>query len=45
MHDANVMRLYGTRLIICEKNVGRLKYAFNALQVRQAFVLTVLSYV
>jgi hypothetical protein len=35
------MRLYGTRLIICEKNVGRLKYAFNALQVRQVFVLTV----
>jgi len=28
------MRLYGTRLLICEKNVGRLKYAFNQLQVQ-----------
>lgn len=34
VHDANVMRLHGTRLLICEKNVGRLKYAFNALQLQ-----------
>ena len=34
VRDANVMRLYGTRLLICEKNVGRLKYAFNQLQLQ-----------
>jgi hypothetical protein len=33
IRDANTMRIYGTRLLICEKNVGRLKYAFNQLQV------------
>jgi len=32
--DANRMRVYGTRLPICEKNVGQAKYAFNTLQVR-----------
>ena len=32
--DATRMRLYGTRLPICEKNVGQAKYAFNTLQVR-----------
>jgi hypothetical protein len=28
------MRTYGTRLPICEKNVGQAKYAFNSLQVQ-----------
>jgi len=32
--DATRMRVYGTRLPICEKNVGQAKYAFNTLQVR-----------
>jgi len=31
--DATVIREYGTRLPICEKNVGQAKYAFNRLQV------------
>ena len=26
------MRIHGTRLPICEKNVGQAKFAFNALQ-------------
>lgn len=33
-NDATLMRTYGTRLPICEKNVGQAKYAFNALQVK-----------
>lgn len=32
--DANAMRLHGTRLLICDKNVGHLKYAFNKLQLQ-----------
>lgn len=32
--DAMLIRLYGTRLPICEKNVGQAKYAFNSLQVK-----------
>lgn len=32
--DASLMRTYGTRLPICEKNVGQAMYAFNALQVK-----------
>lgn len=34
LQDANTMRIYGTRLPICEKNVGQALYAFNALQVK-----------
>ena len=34
LQDAMAMRLYGTRLPICEKNVGQAKYAFNSLQVK-----------
>jgi len=30
--DATLMRIYGTRLPICEKNVGQALYAFNSLQ-------------
>ena len=32
--DATLIRTYGTRLPICEKNVGQAKYAFNSLQVK-----------
>lgn len=32
--DANIMRVYGTRLPICDKNVGQSLYAFNSLQAR-----------
>jgi hypothetical protein len=32
--DASMMRVHGTRLPICEKNVGQAKYAFNSLQVQ-----------
>jgi hypothetical protein len=34
LRTANLIRLYGTRLPICEKNVGQAKYAFNSLQVK-----------
>lgn len=34
LDDARLMRIYGTRLPICEKNVGQAKYAFNSLQVQ-----------
>jgi hypothetical protein len=34
LQDATLMRIYGTRLPICEKNVGQAKYAFNSLQVQ-----------
>lgn len=32
--DATTLRVHGTRLPICEKNVGQAKYAFNSLQVK-----------
>lgn len=32
LEDATRMRIWGTRLPICEKNVGQALYAFNALQ-------------
>lgn len=31
LSDAALMRTYGTRLPICEKNVGQAKYAFNSV--------------
>jgi hypothetical protein len=34
LRDANLMRVHGVRLPICEKNVGQAKFAFNALQVK-----------
>jgi hypothetical protein len=34
LDDARMMRIHGTRLPICEKNVGQAKYAFNSLQVQ-----------
>jgi hypothetical protein len=34
LNDAMLLRLHGTRLPICEKNVGQAKYAFNSLQVK-----------
>lgn len=34
LDDARLMRIHGTRLPICEKNVGQAKYAFNSLQVQ-----------
>ena len=30
--DANIMRLYGTRILVCEKNVGRKIYSINKIQ-------------
>ena len=32
LDDATRMRIFGTRLPICEKNVGQALYAFNLLQ-------------
>jgi hypothetical protein len=32
--DATTMRVYGTRLPICDKNVGQALYAFNSLQAK-----------
>lgn len=34
IRNANIMRIHGTRLLICDKNVGRLKFAFNGLQLQ-----------
>jgi len=34
LRDAHLLRLHGTRLPICEKNVGQALYAFNRLQVK-----------
>ena len=34
LRDATLLRLHGTRLPICEKNVGQALYAFNSLQVK-----------
>lgn len=31
LSDATLLRTYGTRLPICEKNVGQAKYAFNSV--------------
>ena len=32
--EATLMRIHGTRLPICDKNVGQPLYAFNSLQAR-----------
>lgn len=32
--EATIMRIYGIRLPICDKNVGQSLYAFNSLQAR-----------
>jgi len=34
LEDATVMRTQGTRVAVCEKNVGQAKFAFNALQIK-----------
>jgi hypothetical protein len=34
LRDAALLRLHGTRLPICEKNVGQALYAFNSLQAK-----------
>ena len=34
IYESNVMRIFGTRVAICDKNVGTGKFAFNALQVK-----------
>ena len=34
LEDAATIRTHGTRLPICEKNVGQAKFAFNSLQVK-----------
>jgi hypothetical protein len=34
IRDANVMRMHGVRLSVCEKNIGRRNYSINALQVQ-----------
>jgi hypothetical protein len=34
LRDATLLRTHGTRLPICEKNVGQAKFAFNSLQVK-----------
>lgn len=34
LRDAELLRIHGTRLPICEKNVGEAKYAFNSLQIK-----------
>ncbi len=34
VRDANGIRLHGTRLLICDKNVGIPKYAFNKIQLQ-----------
>lgn len=31
LRDATTIRIHGTRLPICEKNVGQSKYAFNSV--------------
>mmetsp|Transcript_13685 Transcript_13685/g.20013 ORF Transcript_13685/g.20013 Transcript_13685/m.20013 type:complete len:324 (+) Transcript_13685:60-1031(+) len=33
-NDSTIMRVYGTRLPICDKNVGQSLYAFNSLQAK-----------
>jgi hypothetical protein len=34
IRDANMMRQYGTRLMVAEKNIGRAIYAINRLQIK-----------
>lgn len=32
LRDATLLRLYGTRLQVCEKNIGKAVYSINLLQ-------------
>jgi hypothetical protein len=34
IRDANLMRVYGTRLMVAEKNIGRAVFAINRLQIQ-----------
>ena len=34
LRQAGIFRRFGTRIAVCEKNVGSAKYAFNALQIK-----------
>jgi hypothetical protein len=38
LNDATLIRTWGTRLPICEKNVGQAKYAFNSVRHHYGFV-------
>ena len=39
--DANVMRQFGCRISLCEKNIGEARYAFNSIQAKFMPILLV----